>query len=82
MLISKGKVNFIMQENIIIQGDCLELFREHPDNSIDLIFADPPYNLQLSGELYRPNQTKVNGVNDEWDKFNSLKDYDIFREMA
>ena len=43
MLISKGKVNFIMQENIIIQGDCLELFRELPDNSIDLIFADPPY---------------------------------------
>ena len=80
MLIAKGKVNFIMQENIIIQGDCLELFRELPDNSIDLIFADPPYNLQLSGELYRPNQTKVNGVNDDWDKFDSLKDYDIFTE--
>jgi len=72
MLIAKGKVNFIMQENIIIQGDCLELFRELPDNSIDLIFADPPYNLQLSGELYRPNQAKVNGVNDDWDKFDSL----------
>ena len=69
-----------MQENIIIQGDCIELIRELPDNSIDLIFADPPYNLQLSGELYRPNQTKVNGVNDDWDKFDSMKDYDIFTE--
>ena len=43
-----------------------------------MIFADPPYNLQLKGELYRPNQTKVDAVNDAWDKFNSKEDYDIF----
>jgi len=45
---------------------------------VDLIFADPPYNLQLNGELYRPNQTKVDAVNDEWDKFDSKEDYDKF----
>jgi site-specific DNA-methyltransferase (adenine-specific)/modification methylase len=49
-----------------------------PDNSVDLIFADPPYNLQLNGELYRPNQTKVDAVNDEWDKFDSMQAYDDF----
>jgi len=64
--------------NKIIQGDCIEVLKKIPDNSIDLIFADPPYNLQLSKELFRPNQTKVNGVNDEWDKFNSFKEYDEF----
>ena len=49
-----------------------------PDNSIDLIFADPPYNLQLQGELWRPNQTKVDAVNDDWDKFSSFEEYDNF----
>lgn len=64
--------------NKIYEGDCIDLLKKLPDNSIDLIFADPPYNLQLNGELYRPNQTKVDAVNDEWDKFKSLEDYDIF----
>jgi site-specific DNA-methyltransferase (adenine-specific)/modification methylase len=64
--------------NKIIQGDCIEVLKKLPNNSIDLIFADPPYNLQLSKELYRPNQTKVEGVNDKWDKFNSFKEYDEF----
>jgi len=64
--------------NKIIKGDSLEVLKELPDNSVDLIFADPPYNLQLQKELYRPNQTKVNGVNDEWDKFDSFKEYDEF----
>ena len=64
--------------NKIIRGDCVEVLKKLPDNSIDLIFADPPYNLQLSKELYRPNQTKVDGVNDKWDKFNSFKEYDEF----
>ncbi len=66
------------EKNTIIQGDSLELLQHVPDNSIDLIFADPPYNLQLSGELVRPNQTKVDGVNDVWDKFESYADYDRF----
>jgi len=62
----------------IVQGDCVELLKSLPDNSVDLIFADPPYNLQLNGELYRPNQTKVDAVDDEWDKFESNKAYDNF----
>jgi len=64
--------------NKIIQGDCIEVLKNIPDNSVDLIFADPPYNLQLNGELFRPNQTKVDAVNDEWDKFNSFEEYDRF----
>ena len=51
--------------NKITQGDCLELLKEIPDNSVDLIFADPPYNLQLNGDLYRPDQSKVDAVDDE-----------------
>lgn len=66
------------QANTIVQGDCVELLKKLPDNSVDLIFADPPYNLQLNGELYRPNQTKVDAVNDEWDKFESIQAYDEF----
>ena len=66
------------QANNIIQGDCITLLKKLPDNSVDLIFADPPYNLQLNGELYRPNQTTVDAVNDEWDKFDSMQEYDEF----
>jgi len=64
--------------NNIYEGDSIDLLKKIPDNSIDLIFADPPYNLQLNGELYRPDQTKVDAVNDEWDKFESLEEYDNF----
>lgn len=64
--------------NCIYQGDSIELMKNLPSNSIDLIFADPPYNLQLQNELYRPNQTKVDAVNDDWDKFSSIDEYDKF----
>ena len=64
--------------NTIHKGDCVELLKQIPDNSIDLIFADPPYNLQLNGDLFRPNQTKVDAVNDSWDKFESMEIYDKF----
>ena len=67
--------------NTIHQGDCIDLLMQLPDNSIDLIFADPPYNLQLNGDLFRPNQTKVAAVNDAWDKFNSKEDYDKFTNL-
>lgn len=67
--------------NKIHKGDCIELLKKIPDNSIDLIFADPPYNLQLNGELYRPNQTKVDAVNDAWDKFESKEEYDKFTTL-
>ena len=64
--------------NKIIKGDCIEELKKLPEDSVDLIFADPPYNLQLQGELYRPNQTKVSAVNDKWDKFSSFEEYDKF----
>jgi site-specific DNA-methyltransferase (adenine-specific) len=62
----------------IIQGDCLDVLETLPENSIDLIFADPPYNLQLQQELWRPNITKVDAVDEQWDRFNSLAEYDRF----
>ena len=64
--------------NQITHGDSLILLKELPSNSVDLIFADPPYNLQLKNDLYRPNQTKVNGVSENWDKFTSFEEYDRF----
>lgn len=70
-----------LELNTIHLGDCIELLQQIPDNSVDLIFADPPYNMQLSGELYRPNQTKVDAVDDDWDKFNSKEDYDKFTDL-
>jgi DNA modification methylase len=65
-------------EKKIIHGDCIQELKKFPDNSIDLIFADPPYNMQLKNALYRPNNTKVDGVDDEWDKFASFTEYDDF----
>jgi len=64
--------------NQVLKGDCIEVLSGFPEKSVDLIFADPPYNLQLSQDLYRPNMTRVNGVNDAWDKFGSFEEYDIF----
>ena len=66
-----------MEINKIIHGDCLKVLKTIPDKSIDLIFADPPYNLQLNKELIRPDNSKVSAVNDDWDKFSSLR-YDNF----
>ena len=62
----------------IYPGDCRDILRYLPDKSVDLIFADPPYNLQLRGELLRPNLTVVDAVDDEWDQFGSFADYDTF----
>ena len=67
-----------MDVNTIIRGDCIKELIKIPNNSIDLIFADPPYNMQLKNALYRPNNTKVDGVDDEWDKFGSFSEYDEF----
>ena len=64
--------------NEIIRGDCIEVLNSLPENFIDLIFADPPYNLQLQQDLWRPNMTRVDAVNDEWDQFGSFQDYDDF----
>jgi len=62
----------------IIQGDCIAAMNALPEKSVDLIFADPPYNLQLGGDLTRPDQSKVDAVNDDWDKFDSFATYDQF----
>jgi modification methylase len=64
--------------NTILPGDCLEILAQLPENSVDLVFADPPYNLQLSQELWRPNRTRVDAVEDSWDKFASFEEYDQF----
>ncbi|EMC9372890.1 site-specific DNA-methyltransferase [Campylobacter lari] len=70
-----------MQKDIILQGDCLEILKTIPDKSIDMIFADPPYFMQTQGELLRTNGEVFSGVNDDWDKFESLKAYDEFCEI-
>ena len=62
----------------IIIGDCLAELAKLPDASVDLVFADPPYNLQLEGALSRPDQSVVDAVDDDWDKFASFSDYDDF----
>jgi len=64
--------------NTILQGDCVEVLKTLPAGSVDLIFADPPYNLQLKNELHRPNMTKVDAVDDHWDQFESFAAYDKF----
>src|SRR5579872_6528704 len=62
----------------IILGDCIAEMAKLPQKSVDLVFADPPYNLQLGGELLRPNNTRVDGVDDAWDKFAGFAEYDRF----
>lgn len=66
--------------NAIVQGDCIEVLQTLPEKSVDVIFADPPYNLQLQNELRRPDQTIVDGVDDAWDQFADFDDYDRFTE--
>ncbi|SDI64423.1 site-specific DNA-methyltransferase [Aliiruegeria lutimaris] len=67
--------------NTIISGDCIAEMKKLPDDSIDLIFADPPYNLQLKGTLHRPDNSLVDAVDDEWDSFSSFGAYDRFTEQ-
>jgi modification methylase len=62
----------------VIEGDCVERMKALPPGCADLIFADPPYNMQLRGELRRPDQSKVDAVDDHWDQFGSFSDYDRF----
>ncbi|MCU9848176.1 site-specific DNA-methyltransferase [Defluviimonas sp. WL0024] len=67
-----------LPRNEILAGDCIEVMRSLPEGSVDLIFADPPYNLQLRGDLHRPDNSKVDAVDDHWDQFDSFKAYDKF----
>jgi modification methylase len=68
----------ITEAETIIQGDCLEALKALPAKSVDLVFADPPYNLQLGGDLHRPDNSKVDAVDDHWDQFASFEAYDQF----
>jgi modification methylase len=64
--------------NRLLVGDCLEIMRAMPDASVDMVFADPPYNLQLRGELHRPDNSKVDAVDDAWDQIGDFAAYDRF----
>jgi modification methylase len=64
--------------NQILLGDCVRLMEMLPAGSVQCIFADPPYNLQLRGELRRPDDSRVDGVDEEWDRFGDLAEYDAF----
>jgi len=70
--------NYVLPVNEILVGDCLERLASLPEASVDLVFADPPYNLQLEQSLSRPDQSLVDAVDDDWDKFASFGDYDRF----
>ena len=67
-----------IREGAVIEGDCVEIMGRLPEASVDLIFADPPYNLQLAGELHRPDNSRVDGVEEAWDKFADFASYDRF----
>ncbi|NCO22463.1 MAG: site-specific DNA-methyltransferase [Rhodobacterales bacterium] len=66
--------------NQILAGDCIDLMNGLPEASVDLIFADPPYNLQLKGDLFRPDNSHVDAVDDAWDQFSSFAAYDSFTQ--
>jgi len=67
--------------NKIVNGNSLEILKTIPNKTFDLVFADPPYNLQIGKKLKRPDDSKVNGVSDEWDQFESFNDYDNFCKL-
>ena len=64
----------------IVVGDCVPILNSLPPGSVDMVFADPPYNLQLENELLRPNNSVVDGVDEAWDRFDGFADYDRFSE--
>jgi modification methylase len=68
----------VLPLNTIMSGDCIDVMNSLPEASVDLIFADPPYNLQLKGNLHRPDNSMVDAVDDHWDQFDSFAVYDRF----
>ena len=75
---TKDKGASALPLNSIVSGDCIDVMNSLPEASVDLIFADPPYNLQLKGELHRPDNSRVDAVDDAWDQFASFRAYDEF----
>ena len=77
--VSTGRpTNAPLPLDCVLEGDCVALMERLPAQSVDLVFADPPYNLQLEGALSRPDQSRVDAVDDDWDKFTSFAEYDAF----
>jgi modification methylase len=74
----RGKGAAALPVGRILEGDCVAVMRGLPSASVDLIFADPPYNLQLRGTLHRPDNSRVDAVDDDWDRFADLAEYDAF----
>ena len=68
----------VLPRDTILNGDCIERMNNLPESSVDLVFADPPYNLQLKGDLHRPDNSRVDAVDDAWDQFSSFQAYDAF----
>lgn len=66
--------------NQIVQGDCVANMNALPECSVDLVFADPPYNLQLGGNLSRPDNSVVHGVTEDWDQYDTMDAYDLFTQ--
>ncbi len=75
---SWGSFNDRLPLDRVLVGDCVSVMNALPEQSVDVIFADPPYNLQLANELLRPNHSRVDGVDNAWDKFSSFAAYDAF----
>ena len=73
-----GAANNSLPIDAIIEGDCVEAMKALPDESVDLVFADPPYNLQLGGDLHRPDNSKVDAVDNDWDQIGDFDAYDLF----
>ena len=67
-----------IKTDVVLRGDCIEVLKGLPDACVDMVFADPPYNLQLGGDLLRPDNSKVDAVDDDWDQFESFAAYDAF----
>jgi len=74
----RDAVAFDLPLDRILMDDCIEAMRALPDACIDMVFADPPYNLQLGGDLFRPEGGRVDAVDNDWDKFDSNAAYDAF----
>ena len=72
------RVDEALPLNTVLAGDCIEVMNGLPAGSVDLIFADPPYNLQLKNQLHRPDNSRVDAVDDAWDQFSSFAAYDAF----
>ncbi len=75
---TKTKTKAALPLNQVLAGDCVAEMNALPEKSVDLIFADPPYNLQLKGQLHRPDNSQVDAVDDAWDQFSSFAAYDKF----